>query len=171
MVRKSGKKMATSELCKFLCKFEVKEELDHYIKEKGWSRRYAARVLAEQLTELLGEEVSPETLRTKSKRAVGSNEPNDPTPENHTESEGNQTNQTPKKKAKDGTYRGGKRKGAGKKRLWFRQGTEGKVTKEFEEAIENVKGIILDAKHSNWQKMEPESIFYHLGIIYNIIAC
>lgn len=58
----------------------------------GISKREAARLLAESLTELLGEEVKPGALRRKAQRAerAAQSAPLDPTPEEHSESEQNQ---------------------------------------------------------------------------------
>ena len=58
--------------------------------------------LAEQLTELMGEEVKSETIRKKAYRAgqAGTNVPTHPTLENHTESAGNKKNKSLTKEGK-----------------------------------------------------------------------
>jgi len=53
-----------------VCKMQVKQEIDACI-ERGMSRNKAAKWLADVLSEELGKDIKPETVRQKDKRARG----------------------------------------------------------------------------------------------------
>jgi hypothetical protein len=98
--------MAINEACQVWIEQRIQEE-----KSTGKSNREIGRKIAEEIKKLFEAEMSPETIRKRVDRMVGTNVPPEATTANDEGKEGIKEI----KQAKDGTQRGGQREGAGRK--------------------------------------------------------
>jgi len=148
--------MAISEICKF----EVKKEIDECT-ANGMSRNEAAKWLAGIFSEALGRDVEPETIRKKDLRARNSLGTNVPSKKNKVKTD---TSECIKQKSKDGTYRGGKREGAGtlsKQHLIIELNKKiGELHKKEEEYLE------LEKKNKQHIKNNPD---LQASMMYGVI--